>query len=191
METTMRRRDFVAALGSLTLESLTLGSFVAAWPFAANAAQSTNYARALQEAKRAYAKIAHPSEAARADYITRLIRLREKAAAGKTDAWQAIDAEIKQHPAPANADSKVLSALLAGKWESPRHDYLYRPDGTWTMLPADPGITNGTWRIQGNQLFDTTATDPPTSGQSTIILISKTDFVIADGDDVFYEVRLK
>jgi hypothetical protein len=66
-------------------------------------------------------------------YITRLVRLRKGAARRKTDAWQVIDAEIKQHPVPSDSDSKTLSNLLVGKWESPRHDYLYRADGTWTM----------------------------------------------------------
>jgi len=49
------------------------------------------------------------------------------------------------------SDSKALSARLVGKWESPRHDYLYRADGTWTMLPVEPDIAHGTWRIEGNQ----------------------------------------
>ena len=88
------------------------------------------------------------------------------------ETWQAIDAEIKEHPAPKDSDSKALSRLILGKWESPRHDYLYRADGTWTMLPADPDTTHGTWRIDGNQYFDTAATDPPQTSQYTIILIS-------------------
>ena len=90
----------------------------------------------------------------------------------KSETWQAIDAEIKEHPAPKDSDSKALSRLILGKWESPRHDYLYRADGTWTMLPADPDTTHETWRIDGNQYFDTAATDPPQTSQYTIILIS-------------------
>jgi hypothetical protein len=149
------------------------------------------YLQALAAAKRHYEKIFTPSEAARADYITRLARLRDNAADAKTDAWQAIDAEIKQHPAPKDADSKAFTALRVGQWESPRHDYLYRADGTWTMLPAEPDITHGTWRIDGNQYFDTAATDPPLASQYTIILISKTDFIFTDQEIVFYETRTK
>ena len=102
-----------------------------------------------------------------------------------------VDAEIKQHPAPKDSDSKAFTALRVGQWESPRHDYLYRADGTWTMLPAEPDITHGTWRIDGNQYFETAATDPPLASQYTIILISKRDFVFTDNDVVFYETRSK
>jgi hypothetical protein len=179
----MRRRDLIIAIAGTSV----------VWPLVASAKQpvGARYVGALAQIKHDYGKIFHPSEAARADYVTRLIRLREQAARTKTDAWQAIDAEIKQHPAPNDSDSKALSNLLVGKWESPRHDYLYGADGTWTMLPVEPDITHGTWRIEGNQYFDTAATDPPETTQYTIILITKTDFVFADQEVVFYEKRLK
>jgi len=154
-------------------------------------ATGARYLQALAAARQHYAKISKPSEAARADYLTHLARLRDKAADANTDAWQEIDAEIKQHPAPKDSDSKAFTALRVGQWESPRHDYLYRADGTWTMLPAEPDITHGTWRIDGNQYFDTAATDPPLASQYTIILISKTDFIFMDREIVFYETRSK
>jgi len=177
----LRRRAFIALIGALT----------AAYPFAARGQQSGRYVRALQAAKRDYEKMSKPSEAARSDYITRLVRMREKAARLKTDEWQAIDAEIKRHLAPSDSDGKTLSSLLVGEWASPRHEYLYRADGTWTMLPVEENVTHGRWRIEGNQYFDTAATDPPETSQYTIILITKKDFVFTDQTSVFYETRLK
>lgn len=59
------------------------------------------------------------------------------------------------------------------------------------MLPADENTTHGRWRIEGNQYFDSAATEPPETTQYTIILITKKDFVFADQEDVFYEKRLK
>jgi hypothetical protein len=102
-----------------------------AWPLAARAQQSerVRYLHALEQAKRDYEKLSHPNEMARSGYVTRLVQMRERAARLKTNEWQAIDAEIKRHPAPNDLDSKTFSNLRVGKWESPRHDYLYRSDG--------------------------------------------------------------
>ena len=44
-----------------------------------------------------------------------------------------------------------LSQLMVGEWQSPRHTYLYRSDGTWTILPEKIDsyqATNGRWRTE-------------------------------------------
>ena len=175
----MRRRDF---LGFVVAAA-------AAWPFAISAEQPDRGRTlgAFEKSKRDYAKISRPSEADRADYITRLVRLRDKAE--KTDLWQAIGDEIKRHPAP--VDNKTLSSRVVGRWDSPRHEYLYRADGTWTMLPEEPDITHGRWRIEGNQYFSTAAIEPAKESQFTIILITEKYFVLSDEEGVFYETRGK
>jgi hypothetical protein len=73
------------------------------------------------------------------------------------------------------ADSK----LLVGQWASPRHLYLYRADGTWTM--DDEGLdlavaTRGTWRIEGNSYFQGFSRDSRPD-KYTIIILTKEYFV--------------
>ena len=177
----MKRREFIGLIGGAAIARPGVGC--------AQQPHPTGLASALAKAKRDYEKISRPSEAARSDYITRLVRMRDKAARLKTNDWRAIDTEIKRHPAPSNSDTKTLSSRLVGEWSSPRHDYLYRADGTWTMLPIEENITHGTWRIEGNQYSSTAATEPPETTQYTIILITKKDFVFTDQTNVFYEIR--
>jgi hypothetical protein len=136
--------------------------------------------------------LSQPSEADRERYVTSLARLRDQLARnGATKGWQAVDAEIRQHSAPKDSDSKALSKILTGKWASPRHDYVYRSDGTWSMLPAEPGTTHGRWRIEGNQYLDTAEVDPPETRRYTIILLNEKEFIFTDGEFVFYETRIR
>jgi hypothetical protein len=63
------------------------------------------------------------------------------------------------------------------------------------MMPEEANILHGTWRIESNQYFataqysDTTTTDPIDTSQSTIVLITKDDFVFMDQTNIFYETR--
>ena len=58
---------------------------------------------------------------------------------------------------PQNTEDRRLAELMVGKWRSPRHDYHYRADGTWIMLPGEiDGVkmTHGVWRIEHGKLIE-------------------------------------
>ncbi|MEO6847733.1 MAG: hypothetical protein ABI443_09240 [Chthoniobacterales bacterium] len=134
-----------------------------------------------------------PGEASRVRYVNTLIAMHDELMPlAKTPKWtpsvearfEAINSAIRKHPMPANSDSKVLSKLLVGTWRSPRHDYLDRSNGTWTMLPIEgKNTTHGTWSIKGNQFHDGNKSYP-------ILMLSEHDFVFADGKTVFFEKRI-
>ena len=61
-------------------------------------------------------------------------------------------------PAIASAlpDDATLSRLLVGTWQSPRHQTVYRADGTWMLDPPDEGDnTHGKWKIEHGKLIET------------------------------------
>jgi hypothetical protein len=116
----------------------------------------------IEAAKAAFLKqLPLAAETARVHYVHELLKMHDKLmplahSAEWTDSvdarFQAINNEMKQHPAPANSDSNALAKLKVGKWQSPRHDYIYRSNGTWSMLPIlDKDTTHGRWHIEGNQ----------------------------------------
>lgn len=146
----------------------------------------------LVAAREQFQKQTNAGEVERQRYLLELAALRSTFAdARRTADWQAVDAEMRQHPVPKDADSSAYAKTLAGEWASPRHNYLFRPDGTWSMLPVEPDITHGRWRIEGNQYFDTVETTPPQTRQYTILLLTARDFIFTDGKNVFFETRLK
>jgi len=109
-------------------------------------------AEELIEARKEYT--AKPDEAARMRLLARLVDLRKTPRVTSTaDAWQAVDAEIARHPMPATADRESAQQAFAGKWDSPRHNYLYRCEWDWTCSGSEDGLkaTHGLWRIEGNQ----------------------------------------
>jgi|GEM_PF-6645752 len=131
------------------------------------------------------------TKADRSEYLDRLVELRERYVADlrNADAF-AVDAEVVKYPLPPNVDGKALSALRVGKRRSPRHDYLYRSDGTWTMIPIVNGITQGHWSIVENHYFDWVPAASSWKPVYTIILLDSKYFVFAAGKDVFYEKRI-
>ena len=54
----------------------------------------------------------------------------------------------------ANPSDARLTKLMVGFWQSPRHRYIYLPDGTWYMGKVDPSWTHGTWRIEDRVLIE-------------------------------------
>ena len=52
-------------------------------------------------------------------------------------------------------DDATLSRLLVGTWQSPRHQIVYRADGTWLLDPPDEGDNaHGKWRIEHGKLIE-------------------------------------
>jgi hypothetical protein len=141
----------------------------------------------LETARKKFEKTARPTEAARVDYLTRLIKLREKLV--RDGDWKAVDQEIMRHPVPSNANARELSVLIEGPWASPRHEYMYQRDGTWSDINPDSEL-KGKWRVEGNQFFVN-----PCSRSAGISLhhpaFDPANFVYTDGEYVFYLIRIR
>ena len=141
--------------------------------------------KALREARREFEALQHPSEADRVRYVSRLVRLRESFTRADYKIMQAIDAEVIKHPMPATADLEVLRKRLVGQWQSPRRPYFYHAAGTWASDEDTPESTGGTWRIEGNRLFQEYRGDKPAAGEK-IILLTSTDFVYGSDRTPYY-----
>jgi hypothetical protein len=81
------------------------------------------------------------------------------AAGQKQDLLGASDAELDRLK-QLNTTNQVTSLsdaelrrIMIGKWTTGRHQYEYKADGTWVMLPTDISTTHGTWRIENHQLI--------------------------------------
>ena len=132
----------------------------------------------LTELRQRFHALQHPTEADRVRYITALVRLRETFTRADSDKMGAIDAEVINYPIPEDVDSAALRKRIVGHWSSPRHQYLYRADGTWTILPEFiEGVksTAGTWSIEGNRFIQNFKNSP--GSHEEIILLTATDFV--------------
>jgi hypothetical protein len=128
-------------------------------------------------------------EALREKFVMDLAALRWTLAVQDNEGWQDVDSELRRHPAPPNTDAFLKARL--GKWLSPRHDYLYRADGTWVMDPdaGDADSTHGTWSIKGNQYFESVERLAEAGRAYTIILLDAGNFIYAQGNTTFYEKR--
>jgi hypothetical protein len=135
----------------------------------------------LTELRQRFHALQHRSEADRVRYITALVRLRESFTRADSEKMKAIDAEVINYPIPEDVDSAALRERIVGDWTSPRHQYVYRADGTWTMRPEfidGEKTTHGVWHIEGNKFFQhATVQSPETEQGETIIIVTDTDFV--------------
>jgi hypothetical protein len=141
---------------------------------------SADEPKQLIELRQRFEAIQHPSEPDRVRYITALVRLRESLTRADADKMRAIDAEIIKHPMPSEVDSAALRKRIVGRWRSPRHSYLYRADGTWTLKDGNGNTTapRGVWHIEGNKFLHRRLDEPPEAETGeTIIILTDTDFV--------------
>ena len=76
-------------------------------------------------------------------------------------------------------DDAILSRLLVGTWQGPRHQTVYRADGTWMLDPPDEGDnTRGKWRIEHGKLIETwRSSDQTSDSTSTEEIIELTEKV--------------
>ena len=141
----------------------------------------------LEAAKQQFVQSSH-DEAARVPYVTKLAEIANRLVSEYRRSGQrndelmsAINSELQKHPAPKDIDSKKLRQLLVGKWESPRHTYVYRANG---KCGTEDGPISGNWRIQGNQLIQGDLSGP-------IILLNQDYFIYSSRGSVFFHSRVK
>ena len=145
----------------------------------------------LKAAKAEYDASSH-DEVARVRYATKLADLADQltplilhnpdvaakeAAAGKAGA---INEELRKLPMSPKVDSNKLRQSLIGKWESPRHVYVFRTDGTYGVADGD----RTKWRIDGNEFIDDFSRGP-------IILLDDNYFIYGCGGTVTFYTRHK
>jgi len=147
------------------------------------AAEKQDFEAATQE----YEQSSH-GEAARVTYVTKLAQIADRLVSDYRQSGQrhdelmtAINSELQKHPAPKDIDSKKLRQLLVGKWESPRHTYVFRANG---KCGTEGGAIDGNWRIQGSQLIQGDLSGP-------IILLNQDYFIYSSRGSVFFHSRVK
>ena len=141
----------------------------------------------LEAAQQQFAQSSH-DEAARVPYVVKLAEIADRLVSEyrrsgqrNDDLMGAINSELQKHPALKDIDSKKLRQLLVGKWESPRHVYVYRANG---KCGTEDGPISDNWRIQGNQLIQGDSSGP-------IILLNQDYFIYSSRGAVFFHSRVK
>ena len=143
--------------------------------------------REFETVKAEYEQSSH-GEAPRVIYVTKLAQIADRLVSeyrrsGKRndELMGAINSELQKHPTPKDLDSKKLSQLLVGKWESPRRIYMFRANG---KCGTEGGAIDGNWRIKGNQLIQGDLSGP-------IILLNQDYFIYSSRGSVFFHSRVK
>jgi hypothetical protein len=126
-------------------------------------------------------------ETARLAYVTKLAQIADGLVTGyrrgdrgdqHEELMRAVNSELRKHPMPRNVDSRKLSQLLIGEWESPRHTYVFRADGTYGVADEQ----RDKWRIDGNEYIDDVSRGP-------IVLLDHNYFIYACGQGVIIYTR--
>ena len=94
--------------------------------------------------------------------------------------------QLNKHGAVVSKTDDELRRLMVGKWTTGRHEYIYKADGTWRMLPLDISTTKGTWRFENRQLIEE-------SGSLTCIAVTPRQLVFRnpDGPYPFRYIRIE
>lgn len=127
-------------------------------------------------------------ESARLTYVTKLAQIADRlviqyrGSGQRNDEFMgAVNSELQKHPAPRDIDSNKLRQLLVGKWDSPRHTYVFRANGKWGN---EDGPVSSNWLIKDNQLIED-------GSRGTIILLNSDYFIYTEGESVFFHSRVK
>lgn len=93
------------------------------------------------------------------------------------------------HGGGAQTDSE-LTKLMVGAWRSPRHDYIYFADGTWSMGKRESGVLHGRWRIRNHRLetsstYSEGAGPEPGEGRDVIHKLTRDEIIFGPG----YEMK--
>jgi hypothetical protein len=142
----------------------------------------------FEAAKQEFGQAVPPAnEKARLTYVTKLAQIADRLVSDyrrgerHDKLMSAINSELQKHPASKDVNSKELSQLLVGKWESPRRTYVFRANGKWGN---EDGPVESNWRIQGNQLIED-------DSRGTIILLNRDYFIYSSKEAVFCHSRVK
>ena len=154
-----------------------------------NTKNKTSQDVVLNAAKAEYEASSH-DETARVRYVTKLAKMHAQVLEDywkthdkmvfASDVANAVDEELYKHPAPSDVNSGKLSQLLIGHWQSPRHVYVFRADGTYGVADEQ----KDKWRIDGNEYMDDVSRGP-------IILLDRNYFIYRAGGGIAFYMRVK